>query len=44
MRLCIYALLQQLSVSTSLPIIKSLVYPIFVYILYDECKEDVTME
>ena len=46
MRLCIYALLYQLSYIclTSDHNIKLLVYPPFVHILYDECSEDVTEE
>ena len=49
MRLCIYLLLYQLSYVLSylfhfLSLHKSLVYPAFVYILYDECSEDMTGE
>ena len=49
MRLCIYVLSYQLSYVLSylfhfLSLYKSLVYPAFVYIFYDECSEDVTGE
>ena len=49
MRLCVYVLSYQLSYVLSylfyfLSLHKSLVYPAFVYILYDECSEDMTGE
>ena len=49
MRLCIYVLSYQLSYVLPylfhfLSLYKSLVYPAFVYIFYDECSEDVTGE
>ena len=49
MRLCIYVLSNQLSFVLSylfhfLSLHKPLVYPTFVYILYDECDEDMKGE
>ena len=49
MRLCIYVLSNQLCFVLPylfhfLSLHKPLVYPAFVYILYDECDEDMTGE
>ena len=49
MRLCIYVLSYRLSYVLSYPfhflsLHKSLVYPAFVYILYNECSEDMSGE